>query len=94
MSEDLLKKKVLIDKEPVFNHTLSDVEEAIGIKGIVENIATKLQELSQQTTTTSPSKAIEFIYAKFSKVELAFLMMHSMSKEIDTDLEEKGEEAQ
>lgn len=92
MSEELLKKKSLIEKEPIFNHSEGEIEAAIGVKGIVESIAQKLNALEHQTHIVNPSRAVEFLYNSLTKVELAFLVMHSMSKQVDTDLTQPEEE--
>lgn len=92
MSEDLLKKKVLVDKEPVFDHSLGGVEEAIGLVGIVENLGQKITNMQSAVQITSPSKAVEYLYHNFSKAELAFFVMHMMSQEVKTDLSEEGKE--
>ena len=93
MGEDLLKKKVLIDKEPVFDHAQKGVEEAIGIKGIVESLGQKLAVMETKLPNSSPSKAVEYLYNNFSKIELAFFVMHMMSKEVTKDLTQPEQEA-
>lgn len=91
MGEELLKKKILIEAVPVFNHGIGSVEEAIGIKGIVETVGHKLQIMENNVTITSPSKAVEYIYNSFNKAELSFLLMHLMSHEVENDLTKEGE---
>ena len=91
MGDELLKKKVLTDKEPVFDHSQSGVEEAIGIKGIVESLGQKIANMQSAVQITSPSKAVEYLYTHLSKAELAFMCMHMMSQEITTDLDNSDE---
>ena len=86
---ELLKKKALTDKEPVFDHSHKGVEEAIGCIGIVESLGEKINKMQSEVTITSPSKAIDYLYTHFSKLELAFFLSHLMSKEVVTDLEDK-----
>lgn len=93
MGEELLKKKVLIDKEPVFDHSLGGVEEAIGVPGIVESLGQKIANMQAAVQVTSPSKAVEYLYQHLTKVELAFFVMHLMSHEVENDLTGKGEQA-
>lgn len=90
MEENFLEKKPLAETNPEFNHQLKDVEEAIGIKGMVESLGRKIEIMMRDQSVMSPSKAIEYFYKNFTKTELAFLAMHHLSREVETDLNKEG----
>lgn len=86
MEENFLEKKPMLEITPIFNHQHKDVEQAIGVKGMVENLRTKMERMLHDASVMSPSKAVEYFYKNFTKAELSFLAMHHLSREVERDL--------
>lgn len=67
----ILNKKDRKESEPIFNHTELNIEEAIGVTGIVGKADNSIDRLSASKFQTK-SEMIEFLY-NLDKIELAII---------------------
>lgn len=89
---DLLKKKKQpeVSQIPNFDHDNKDVSDAIGVTGLIQSISDKMNELSIDSSITSPSRAVEYFYNNFNLIELSFMAMHSLGRQKEEEKEEES----
>ncbi len=76
--ENILKKKSepKPNEIPNFDHTKNSVEEAIGVKGLVDRVSKKVKKLEEAAMESSMSGFVEEIYNGFDKLEMSFIIMN------------------
>jgi len=91
MNENLLVKKKKVEEQvPVFEHSSPDINDAIGIPGLINGISEKMSKLVTDQSVTSPSRAVEYFYNNFTLIELSFMAMHSLGRPNDDKPKDDG----
>jgi hypothetical protein len=89
--DSIAKKKGMAEPKPNFSHEEGDVTLAIGVPNLIPTLTAKLKKFSENDKINSPSKVVDYFYNNMSKLELAFMAMHSLGQTNGNEEEEAQE---